>query len=272
MDRLRARRGAPGGHRRRRAHDRRAARSGRRDDRRPPAAQRPRRAARARAARRGRRGLRGAAERDDRLLGAVHQVRQRDRAARLVDGGQLQRGAGRRWRARRSRWPGCPPARSRSSPAATATSCEQLATQDGVVDLIIPRGGEGLKKALKEHATVPVMYAAAGNCHVYVDATADLDDAAGHHRQRQGAAARRVQRRRDAAGARRRRAATSCRACSPSCATAGVELRVDGAPARRWPAGRLARRRDRRGLGHRVPRADPGGEGRGLRRRGDRRT
>ncbi len=53
----------------------------------------------------------------------------------------------------------------------------QLATQDGVVDLIIPRGGEGLKAALKEHATVPVMYAAAGNCHVYVDRTADLDDA-----------------------------------------------------------------------------------------------
>jgi glutamate-5-semialdehyde dehydrogenase len=53
----------------------------------------------------------------------------------------------------------------------------QLATQDGVVDLIIPRGGEGLKNALKEHATVPVMYAAAGNCHVYVDAGADLDDA-----------------------------------------------------------------------------------------------
>jgi glutamate-5-semialdehyde dehydrogenase len=53
----------------------------------------------------------------------------------------------------------------------------QIATQDGVVDLIIPRGGEGLKAALKEHATVPVMYAAAGNCHVYVDAGADLDKA-----------------------------------------------------------------------------------------------
>ena len=53
----------------------------------------------------------------------------------------------------------------------------QLATQDGVIDLIIPRGGEGLKAALKEHATVPVMYAAAGNCHVYVDQSADLDDA-----------------------------------------------------------------------------------------------
>jgi glutamate-5-semialdehyde dehydrogenase len=53
----------------------------------------------------------------------------------------------------------------------------RLATQDGVVDLIIPRGGEGLKAALKEHATVPVIYAAAGNCHVFVDASADLDDA-----------------------------------------------------------------------------------------------
>jgi glutamate-5-semialdehyde dehydrogenase len=54
---------------------------------------------------------------------------------------------------------------------------EQLATQEGVVDLIIPRGGEGLKAALKAVATVPVMYAASGNCHVYVDRTASLDDA-----------------------------------------------------------------------------------------------
>ncbi|MDQ3676970.1 MAG: glutamate-5-semialdehyde dehydrogenase [Actinomycetota bacterium] len=54
----------------------------------------------------------------------------------------------------------------------------ELATQDGVVDLIFPRGGEGLKAALKAVATVPVIYAASGNCHVYVDATADLDAAA----------------------------------------------------------------------------------------------
>jgi glutamate-5-semialdehyde dehydrogenase len=51
----------------------------------------------------------------------------------------------------------------------------ELATADGLVDLLIPRGGEGLKAALKEVATVPVMYAASGNCHVYVDADADLD-------------------------------------------------------------------------------------------------
>jgi glutamate-5-semialdehyde dehydrogenase len=50
----------------------------------------------------------------------------------------------------------------------------ELATQTGLVDLIIPRGGEGLKATLKGVATVPVIYAASGNCHVYVDASADL--------------------------------------------------------------------------------------------------
>ena len=51
----------------------------------------------------------------------------------------------------------------------------ELATQEGLVDLLIPRGGEGLKAAIKAVATVPVMYAAAGHCHVYVHAEADLE-------------------------------------------------------------------------------------------------
>jgi glutamate-5-semialdehyde dehydrogenase len=51
----------------------------------------------------------------------------------------------------------------------------ELATAEGLVDLIIPRGGEGLKNALKSVAKVPVMYAAAGNCHVYVHEDADLE-------------------------------------------------------------------------------------------------
>jgi glutamate-5-semialdehyde dehydrogenase len=51
----------------------------------------------------------------------------------------------------------------------------ELATAEGSVDLVIPRGGEGLKEALKAVATVPVMYAAAGNCHVYVHEDADLE-------------------------------------------------------------------------------------------------
>jgi glutamate-5-semialdehyde dehydrogenase len=49
----------------------------------------------------------------------------------------------------------------------------ELATQTETVDLIVPRGGEGLKQALSEVATVPVIYAASGNCHVYLDATAE---------------------------------------------------------------------------------------------------
>jgi glutamate-5-semialdehyde dehydrogenase len=53
----------------------------------------------------------------------------------------------------------------------------EVATQAGVIDLLIPRGGEGLKKALMEYATVPVIYAASGNCHVYVDSSADLEKA-----------------------------------------------------------------------------------------------
>ena len=60
---------------------------------------------------------------------------------------------------------------------AAARSSAELATQNETVDLIIPRGGEGLKQALQALATVPVIYAASGNCHVYVDASADLDQA-----------------------------------------------------------------------------------------------
>ena len=52
---------------------------------------------------------------------------------------------------------------------------EQLATAEGLVELVIPRGGEGLKQALKSVATVPVLYAAGGNCHVYVHGDADLE-------------------------------------------------------------------------------------------------
>ena len=53
----------------------------------------------------------------------------------------------------------------------------ELAGQDENLDLIIPRGGEGLKAVLKEHAKVPVIYAASGNCHVFVDESADVANA-----------------------------------------------------------------------------------------------
>jgi glutamate-5-semialdehyde dehydrogenase len=53
----------------------------------------------------------------------------------------------------------------------------ELIQQRRYVDLVIPRGGEQLKDYLLEHSKVPVVYAAGGNCHVYVDAAADLDKA-----------------------------------------------------------------------------------------------
>jgi len=45
------------------------------------------------------------------------------------------------------------------------------------IDLVIPRGGEALKEFLLEHSKIPVIYAAGGNCHVYVDKAADLRQA-----------------------------------------------------------------------------------------------
>ncbi|HSI31234.1 MAG TPA: glutamate-5-semialdehyde dehydrogenase [Miltoncostaeaceae bacterium] len=51
----------------------------------------------------------------------------------------------------------------------------RLVQRDDAVDVVIPRGGEDLKAFLREHARVPVVYAASGNNHVYVDAAADLD-------------------------------------------------------------------------------------------------
>ncbi len=45
----------------------------------------------------------------------------------------------------------------------------------GLVDVLIPRGGAGLIRSVVEESTVPVIETGTGNCHVYVDAAADLD-------------------------------------------------------------------------------------------------
>ena len=47
----------------------------------------------------------------------------------------------------------------------------------GLVDVLIPRGGAGLIRSVVEESTVPVIETGVGNCHVYVDASADLDQA-----------------------------------------------------------------------------------------------
>jgi glutamate-5-semialdehyde dehydrogenase len=48
----------------------------------------------------------------------------------------------------------------------------------GSIDVLIPRGGPSLIASILEHATVPYVIDGDGNCHVYVDASADLDMAA----------------------------------------------------------------------------------------------
>jgi glutamate-5-semialdehyde dehydrogenase len=49
--------------------------------------------------------------------------------------------------------------------------------QRGAIDCLIPRGGPSLIRSILEHATVPYVIDGDGNCHVYVDAAADLDQA-----------------------------------------------------------------------------------------------
>ena len=54
-------------------------------------------------------------------------------------------------------------------------SARLLMTADGLVDLLIPRGGAGLIRTCVENATVPCIQTGTGICHVYVDAAADLE-------------------------------------------------------------------------------------------------
>ena len=54
-------------------------------------------------------------------------------------------------------------------------SSTALMKMRGYVDLLVPRGGKGLIRSVVDNATVPVIETGAGNCHIYVDDTADLD-------------------------------------------------------------------------------------------------
>ncbi len=60
----------------------------------------------------------------------------------------------------------------------TRQSSVELMELTEYLDVLIPRGGKGLIKAVVENAKVPVIETGAGNCHVYVDESADIDMAA----------------------------------------------------------------------------------------------
>lgn len=53
----------------------------------------------------------------------------------------------------------------------------ELMRLNGYVDVLIPRGGAGLIRAVVENSTVPVIETGTGNCHIFVDEDADLDKA-----------------------------------------------------------------------------------------------
>ena len=60
-------------------------------------------------------------------------------------------------------------------PGTSHESVKHLMTARGLVDVLIPRGGEGLIRSVVEGSTVPVIETGVGNCHVYVDEHADVD-------------------------------------------------------------------------------------------------
>ncbi|HZN18642.1 MAG TPA: glutamate-5-semialdehyde dehydrogenase [Micromonosporaceae bacterium] len=59
--------------------------------------------------------------------------------------------------------------------AASRESVKELMRARGLVDVLIPRGGAALIRSVVEESTVPVIETGVGNCHIYVDAAADLD-------------------------------------------------------------------------------------------------
>ncbi|GAA3145691.1 glutamate-5-semialdehyde dehydrogenase [Planomonospora alba] len=60
-------------------------------------------------------------------------------------------------------------------PGRTRDSAKELMRARGLVDVLIPRGGASLINSVVQESTVPVIETGTGNCHVYVDAEADLD-------------------------------------------------------------------------------------------------
>src|ERR1700674_5866172 len=71
--------------------------------------------------------------------------------------------------------PGLPAGAIELLDSSTRQSVQELIKARGLVDVIIPRGGAGLITFVTENSTVPVIEAGAGNCHIFVDESADFD-------------------------------------------------------------------------------------------------
>ncbi len=72
---------------------------------------------------------------------------------------------------------GLPPDAVQLVPGAGHEAAKALMRARGLVDVLVPRGGAGLIRSVVLESTVPVIETGVGNCHVYVDAAADLDEA-----------------------------------------------------------------------------------------------
>ena len=70
---------------------------------------------------------------------------------------------------------GAPQAAVQVIPSVAREATLELLKQDELVDLIIPRGGEGLIRFVAEHSRIPVLKHYKGVCHIFVDESADLD-------------------------------------------------------------------------------------------------
>jgi glutamate-5-semialdehyde dehydrogenase len=71
--------------------------------------------------------------------------------------------------------PGVPDGAIELLDSSTRQSVQDLIKARGLVDVIIPRGGAGLITFVTENSSVPVIETGAGNCHIFVDESADLD-------------------------------------------------------------------------------------------------
>src|SRR5271166_1269296 len=71
--------------------------------------------------------------------------------------------------------PGVPEGAVELLDSSTRQSVTDLIQARGLVDVIIPRGGAGLIAFVTENSTVPVIETGAGNCHIFVDESADFD-------------------------------------------------------------------------------------------------
>ncbi|MDQ1390755.1 MAG: glutamate-5-semialdehyde dehydrogenase [Acidobacteriaceae bacterium] len=71
--------------------------------------------------------------------------------------------------------PGLPDGAIELLDSSTRESVQELIKARGLVDVIIPRGGTGLIAFVTENSSVPVIETGAGNCHIFVDETADFE-------------------------------------------------------------------------------------------------